>query len=140
MKLIGQALLLLSLAIPYFSGTALAQTTAPIIKVNVPFEFEVGNKTFAAGDYSILRSGKYFLVLRNSRQQVVASVLTTPVQRLTAPATPKLEFYVEGGEHRLMQVWQANDHYGSELFRPKPANAMAKAQAGQVQTASGTRP
>ena len=48
------------------AGSAYAQSPA-VIKVNIPFEFALGDKIFPAGDYSIVQPLQHFLVLRDAR-------------------------------------------------------------------------
>jgi hypothetical protein len=138
MKLIARALLGLLFAVSFLPSIAAAQA-APVMRVQVPFAFTVGKKTLPAGEYWIFRSGQYRLTLRNARQEPVASIMTVPAQRQTARTDATLEFYVAGGEHQLMRVWQANARYGSELFHPRETTALAKAHTEQVQASAAVR-
>ena len=48
-RLIARTLTSLLLVVLWLGGAAYAQLTHAVIKVNIPFEFNVGNKTFPAG-------------------------------------------------------------------------------------------
>jgi hypothetical protein len=139
MRLIRRILVLVILAFALSGSLAQAQVAGSIIQVRIPFEFTVGNKAFAAGEYSILRSSSW-LVLRNSKHETVAYALAVPAQTQTPPTASVVDFYVEGEKYRLMRVWQANSHYGSELFRPRSLNATALAKAGQVRVVASAQP
>jgi hypothetical protein len=141
MTRIGQILTLLTTAVLLIAGPAHAQSVDKTIKVKIPFEFAVGNKTFPAGSYSLVRTLPGFVILRDSRAHPVAVAITRSVQAYTAPATPKLDFYVVDGRHVLGRVWQEDELYGDELFRPKERSKLAKHKAEPAQVvAAGTQP
>jgi len=52
-QLIARTLTSLLLAVGFLAGIANGQATSWVVKVNIPFEFNVGNKTFPAGSYSL---------------------------------------------------------------------------------------
>ena len=137
MRLIRRTLTQLLFIVLLFAGAARAQSVTPLIRVKVPFEFEVGNKALPAGDYSILRKGSYLLELRDSRERVVATIATMPAQVLTAPVTTKLVFRADGERNVLTHVWTANSRYGYEFRSPQIANAFAKSRTARVQAAVG---
>jgi hypothetical protein len=132
---IGLTLTSLALAVLLLAGSAHAQFTAHIIKVKVPFEFNVGNQAFPAGEYSLVSTAPYLLLLRDSQAHVLATLVTRSVHAPAVPASAKLEFDVEGGYHRLIRVWQENNAIGQELDRPKPATAVAKRRPANAHAA-----
>src|ERR1700751_5413460 len=89
----------LLLTVLLLAGMGHAQFTDQVIKVNIPFDFEVGNMTFPAGMYSLVRTQPHILRLRNPESRVLATLVTGPVETATAPSSPKLDFYFEGGRH-----------------------------------------
>ena len=123
---IGMTLTSLSLAVLLLAGSAHAQYIAHVIKAKIPFEFNVGNRAFPAGEYSLESTAPYLLVLRDSQAHVLATVVTRSVHAPAVPASAKLEFDTVGGYHRLIRVWQENSIIGQELDRPKLASALAK--------------
>src|ERR1700733_8444088 len=133
MKSIQRTLTLLLLTVLLFICATWAQTATPLIRVNVPFEFQVGNKLLPAGDYLIAHSESYFLVVRDSHQRVVATVVTTPAQTLTAPPVSKLVFRVDGGRNVLTRVWTSSSRYGYELPAPRIGTAFAKTPSTEMQ-------
>ena len=135
MKSLQRTLLLLLLTVVSLAGLAQAQYADRIISVKIPFEFKVGKKTLPAGDYLVIRTSPYFLVLRNSQGRVLTTTVAATAQSSTLPSQSKLVFYVQGGEHSLLRVWQAGDRWGNELTLPKHNTAEARVQGAQVEVA-----
>jgi hypothetical protein len=108
-QLIRCAFTSLVVAAVWLAGTVYAQSAQRVIKVHIPFEFNIGDNTFPVGDYSVTQPLQDFLALRNARGQTIASTLTRPVESSTAPEKPALRFYFSGGHHALAEVWQPED-------------------------------
>ena len=132
MKLIGRTALSFLLMAWSVTGIAQAQFVAWVVKADIPFQFQVGRKTFPAGSYSLIRTGSYTLMLRDSRAAVVATVMTTPVVAVAPHARPKLAFHVEGGQYILTCVWPANSELGDALPPTKPRMPQANPQNAKV--------
>jgi hypothetical protein len=131
----------LLLAVLLLAGLARAQYADQIIKVNIPFGFDIGNQTFPAGLYSLVRTEPHILRLRNSESHVIATLVTGSVEAATAPSSAKLDFYVEGGRHILTRVWQRDDAIGHELHPGRSAKLLAKRRTVSVPaTAEGSQP
>ena len=96
------------------------------IKANIPFEFSVGNRSFPAGRYSLVRVQPFLLELRDPDGRVLANVLTQSVQSQTAPVQPRLLFDNKGGGHALTQVWQENESTGQQLTPSKSATVLSE--------------
>jgi hypothetical protein len=102
------------------AGVARAQYAVQVFRADIPFEFTMGNKTFPAGRYSLLRPAPHFLILRDSQSRALATVVICPaVTAASTPSTSKLVFYVYGGRHFLAQVWQQNRATGYALAQPE---------------------
>lgn len=112
----------LFLALVSFAGSAYAQSSQTI-KAHIPFEFNVGDKTFPAGDYSIvqpLENHRTIMVLKNDSGETIASMFTNEVWSAKPPATPVFRFYVSDGQPTLAEIWRPeNGSYGQEVT-PKP--------------------
>jgi hypothetical protein len=131
----------LLLAVLLLAGRAHAQYADQVIKVNIPFGFDIANKTFPAGLYSLVRTEPHILRLRNSDGHVIATLVTGPVEAAAAPSSAKLDFYVDGGRHILTRVWQRDEAVGQELYPGRPAKLLAKRGTVSVPaTAAGTQP
>ncbi|HVO81486.1 MAG TPA: hypothetical protein VMT28_12185 [Terriglobales bacterium] len=123
--LIARTLTSLSLAVLLLAGMAHAQY-ASVIKLKVPFEFVVGGQTFPAGEYSLVRTAPYLLVLRDAQAHSLMNVITRSTEAASAPTSPRVRFYTDGERHVLAQVWQQGDSIGQELYRPKAETVIAR--------------
>jgi hypothetical protein len=121
-RLIARTLTSLLLAVLWLGGAAYAQFTPKVIKVNIPFEFNVGNKTFPAGSYSLVQPLQHFLVLRDARGQTIASAFTEGIESATPTAAPKLKFDSVAGQYTLTEVGRRN----------LPANACSRPGTAQT--------
>jgi hypothetical protein len=104
----------LMLAFLGMTMTAAAETIT-VIKVNVPFEFTFGDRTFPAGEYSLTQPQQHVLTLRNSRGQTLDSVLTDGIDSPTPGVATKVQFTTVGGQHFLSEVWQSQETSGERL-------------------------
>ena len=139
-KLIARSIASILLSVLSLDLIAHAQSPERTIKANIPFEFSVGNRSFPAGRYSLVRVQPFLLELRDPEGRVLANVLTQSVQSQTAPAEPKLLFDNEGGGHALTQVWQENESIGQQLRPSKLATRAVQKAARHVQTAQVSNP
>jgi hypothetical protein len=108
---------------------AQAQQAQRIIKVNIPFEFSVGDREFPAGSYSLASSAPPLLDLRDAKGHTLVRLLTNSVETQTAPASPLLEFISDNGRYSLAEVWQENDLIGRQLPQSKAWAKVAKRHA-----------
>lgn len=139
-KLIARSIASILLSVLTLGYIAQAQSPERTIKANIPFEFSVGNRSFPAGRYSLVRVHPFLLELRDPDGRVLANVLTQSVQSQTAPAQPRLLFDNDGGEHALTQVWQENESIGQQLTPSKSATRAVQKGARHVQTAQVSNP
>ncbi|MBZ5681212.1 MAG: hypothetical protein LAO24_14020 [Acidobacteriia bacterium] len=134
-------LTVLSFAVLWLAGVAEAQYAPHYVKVSIPFDFTVGDKSFPGGEYSLACTpGR--VELRDARTHVVTTIFTHSVESLDRPAAPKLVFSADAGGRALRQVWMENDRYGYELAPSKTATALARQRPrAPVQiSASGNKP
>jgi hypothetical protein len=132
-----RVLTMLSFAVLWFAGVVEAQYVPHYVKVSIPFDFTVGDKSFPGGEYSLACTpGR--VDLRDAHAHVVASIITHSVESLENPAASKLVFTTDEGSHALKQVWTENDRYGYELPPSKAATALAKQRSrAPVQVSGG---
>jgi len=127
----------LFIAVLWLAGTAQAQSDTWIIKVHVPFEFVAGDKTFPAGDYSLVEPLPHLLELRDFRGHVIASMFTHAIESSTLSSNAKLKFFFSGGEYVLAEVWLGQESIGHQLVRPKPGVALARQRIVDTPAATG---
>ena len=98
-------------------GRGHAQYENQVLKVTIPFTFNVGTQTFPAGQYSLRPLLQNTISLRNQAGQFLTNIGTNSVESREAPTTMKLVFNGYGGHYFLTQIWQAGDSIGREVVR-----------------------
>jgi hypothetical protein len=124
------------------AGTAHSQYNPQTLIVTVPFEFTAGDKILPAGDYSIVTTAPDRLSVRDSRGQVLASLVAHSAGSPDDNSRPpRLRFYSVGGAHALTQVWMDSSigyELGSEETLPAVAKRRSSAHPAQS-TGSGNK-
>lgn len=139
-QLVARTLMLLTLAVMGLTMTAQAQITS-VIKVNIPFEFNFGGRTFPAGEYSLMQPMQHLLVLRDSRGHSIAQTFTGGVESLTPADATKLRFSNSDGQYVLTEVWQNLDSSGQRLYSAKSSMTVGKHRSTEAREASeGSQP
>ena len=141
-QLIARILTSLLTIVLLAAGSAYAQSPA-VIKVNIPFEFALGDKTFPAGDYSIVQPLQHLLVLRDARGHTIASTFANGVELSSPPAMSRLRFRLVDGENVLSEVWQQDSTAGFQLkvANTNHRNYVAQRRSQEArQTAEGSQP
>jgi hypothetical protein len=127
-------------AVLLLAANAHGQYLSQVIKVRVPFAFDVGNKTFPAGDYSVLQTAPYLLSLRDSQGHALANVITGSVERSETSGPAKLDFYVDGDRRVLARVWREHESLGHQISVSKRETYLAKRRNGIRAAAEGSQP
>ena len=118
-----------------FVGAFVQAHSQTHIRVDVPFDFAVGNSTLPAGSYDVNTVWDNQLTWRiNNNQGNLAVVRTTPVSAITADHSCSLLFRKIGGQYSLIQFWLGGSD-GRNVIRPKIAKTVI-AQADYVQIAA----
>lgn len=99
------------------------------VRVNVPFDFIVGERTLAAGNYSaatISRNSADAIVISSSDGRQKAIRLTSTVSENAATHPARLVFHRYGNTYYLTQVWAAGASEGREMLKSKSERAEAE--------------
>jgi len=78
------------------------------VQANVPFSFEVGNKTMPAGDYTVQRvltNDQALQLVERTDPSVSVFILTNSIDGTGKNAAPKLVFHCYADECFLSEVW-----------------------------------
>ena len=122
MKLVLQSAVLALLLAPSWL-LSIAQVPA-YVKVDVPFKFKIGARSFRAGHYEFRPKGVNLMALRDGRERVVASLTTRVAEPgAVAPAT-ELVFYRQKKNLFLARIKiqdqsQALEILGEEFATPQ---------------------
>jgi len=118
--------------------------SADFMTVTIPFDFEVSNRTFQAGDYRVKRSIEGSRVVIQLMSKFDDKSIYLPihsVRSLEIQSTSKLIFNHYGDQFFLRQVWLAGRIDGQELPKTKREQtvqrnvAMNKRKAGIIEVA-----
>jgi len=114
--------MLVLLGIAALAASAKAQTGTGV-RANIPFDFTVAGKRFAAGHYSITRanqtSGDLVLEVNSLAEHSRAFPITSPLYTRTARDQSVLIFHRYGDEYFLAQVWAAGSTIGRAFTKSR---------------------
>ena len=120
---------LVILSVSYASAQSANEQTA-----NIPFAFNVGDKTFPAGEYTVRRvnpqSDRTALAIRSADASASKIVLTTPVQSSKVRESAKLVFNRYGDQYYLSQVLSPAENGGLEIPQSRAERRLAKGLGG----------
>ena len=112
------------------AGSTYAQSD--VIKVSVPFDFDISGKTFPAGGYFVRRSieGPNIVLMIFSEVKNEAVYLTThPVKARDFQQESRLVFNKYGDQYFLSQVWTSGRNDGEELARTRRERLLQREMA-----------
>jgi hypothetical protein len=116
-----------------------AQSRSRQVSADVPFDFIVGERTLAAGNYAVeapSRTSAGAVLVRSSDGRQKAIRLTNSVSANTNTRRARLVFRRYGNTYYLTQVWAAGASEGREMLKSK----MERAEEELAKNASGTEP
>ena len=96
---------------------------------DIPFSFNVGGKTFPAGEYTVgpnRRDYDKVWLVQSLDGHTSALVATIPVQAGDTQEKTKLVFNKYGDQYFLSQIWTAGGNSGRELIMPRQERELAK--------------
>jgi len=108
------------------AGECRAQARA--LELNVPFAFEVGNKTLPAGSYrveSVPTGAGTLEMLCNGNGDVRLTISTIAVTLKNGPTTSALVFHQYGHRYFLAQI-RTGDGHGREVFPSRQEKELAR--------------
>jgi hypothetical protein len=102
------------------------------LKVNIPFAFQVGNKTMPAGEYSIQRvsdgDGRIQLI-RRTDSSASAMAPTLLVDAKDGKSESVLVFHKYGNSYFLSEIW-TGESQGRQLFKSEREKELARETSG----------
>jgi len=118
---------------------AKAQSLGYGLRVNIPFDFKVGDKTFAAGRYTVNRAQQDDSVIKisswkgkaNTLRPTISVTIRKPRNRGT------LVFNRYGDQYFLAQVWPAGASTGRALSASRSERDLQNQRHDSVGEASG---
>ena len=117
------------------AASANAQLSSYPIKAKIPFDFSVGNKKLAAGEYTFSRLSGF----SDNRMMLVSGLdsnthvfqSTFSAQVLTPKNESGLVFHKYGDQYFLEQIWTSGEQEGSQLPESRSERTTRLAQTQQ---------
>jgi hypothetical protein len=110
----------------------------PLLRVNIPFQFNVGNKTMPAGDYLVRsvtdESANVVLKLQSRDGKASAMLLMTTVEG-KAKGSGMLTFNRYGNLYFFAQAWVGGEITGWQATKSRAERAVQRELAGIKPTA-----
>jgi hypothetical protein len=97
--------------------------------ITIPFSFNVGEKTFPAGEYTVepnKRDSRTVWLLQSSKGHNSILFTTNAVWIREPNEETKLIFNNYDGQYFLSQIWTAGENSGRELRKPRLEATLAK--------------
>lgn len=105
------------------------------LTADVPFEFNVGNKTMPAGKYTVSQINSNRVGLRLQNQDGTASVMLQMNGVIgRAPQTAKLIFHRYGNSYFFAEAWVDGDSTGMQAPKSRAEKAAQRGLAGMSET------
>lgn len=101
------------------------------LAVNIPFDFQIGNKVLPAGEYSVKRLTQTSMLIRSADGQRSAIAVTPRTARTgenEKAAQERLVFHKLGNQYFLAQVWMNKGSEGRELNKSDAERQAVKEQ------------
>jgi hypothetical protein len=108
---------------------------------DIPFQFQVGNTTLPAGEYSVSPNSSTGETLRISSRSTDATVvrMSSPVAQRDPASKSRLVFHKYGNEYFLTEVWSAGFSNGRKLTKSGRERALER-DASLIGRASSQKP
>jgi len=104
---------LLTLIVLLAAASASAQTS--LIKVNIPFDFNLGNISLPAGEYQVDKTDLRNQLLFSRKGSPSVFVSSNYAETFAASSRTKLVFHRYGTTYFLYQVWVEGQRQGQQL-------------------------
>lgn len=86
-----------------------------VVTSNVPFRFQIGERTFDPGEYEFIVAAPGVVAMRDSHKHIVANIATRPKTTGGLAKTPKLVFNTHTKTAQLIQIWVNQDQPGMDV-------------------------
>jgi len=96
------------------------------VKVNVPFNFTIADKTFPAGEYR-MTSEQHEVTIRGERGWA-ATVLANDIVGESARENASVIFHCYSGQCFLSEIWSTNQDNGLEILPSRTESVLEKAE------------
>ena len=114
-------LALLATSLGAFLPTLAQARLHDVVSSDVPFTFQIGERTFDPGHYDFIVDTPGVVIMRNSRQHILVSIATRPRTTGGLAARTKLVFNTHTKTAQLIQIWASKGQPGMDVLGEKEA-------------------
>ena len=114
MKNVRHAIVMVALIAGSLAASGFGQTSYPL-QARIPFDFQVGNNMFPAGEYRLEPLNSTLLIRNNENSAHTAMILVRSCRTLKEMEKSQLIFHRYGSSYFLSKVWVAGETSGAEL-------------------------
>jgi hypothetical protein len=132
-----QTLLFATMCLLIGSAATPAHGQAGGVKVKVPFNFVLGDKTYPAGEYAF-SSMRDNIIVQNSAGTRIAMRMANHVTGRAASKNGQVIFDCYVNQCFLSQIWTPGQDDGRQLLRSRMETRAAATQVGQYMALLGT--
>jgi hypothetical protein len=100
-------------------NVARAQDEHPRITINVPFNFNIGNRSFSAGEYNLKGLEQHTTMLQNQSGRTLTDIASNSIQSTRIPQSNQLIFSCYNQHYFLSQIWEADNNIGRQLVKSR---------------------
>ncbi|OAI57247.1 hypothetical protein AYO50_01820 [Acidobacteria bacterium SCGC AG-212-P17] len=86
-----------------------------VVSSNVPFTFQIGERTFKPGHYDFILAAPGVVAMRDSHSRVVANIATRPRTPGALATATKLVFNTHSKTAQLIQIWATVGEPGMDV-------------------------
>jgi hypothetical protein len=86
-----------------------------VVSSNVPFKFQIGERTFNPGRYDFILAAPGVVAMRDSHGHIVANIATRPRTTGVPASSTKLVFNTHSKTAQLIQIWMTKDQPGMDV-------------------------
>jgi hypothetical protein len=126
----SQTLIVASLCVVIGMAVVPAYAQRGGVQAKVPFDFVVSDKSFPAGEYTMIAKS-HELKIEDAGGKIVAMVLVNNISGRSAGKEGQIIFHCYRERCFLTQVWSAVQENGSELLRSRAEANLAKEEREQ---------
>jgi hypothetical protein len=136
MKFLLHSTLLTALVVAPLLPLSAQARTYETLTAQVPFKFNVGDRTFRPGQYQFILVGQGLLAIRDAKAHIIASLITRPVETSGPSASTRLVFDMKKHHARLAQISLENRSQVLEVLGEQRAMSSSPPQAPSLPTGS----
>ncbi len=107
-------------------GMLHAQSQGKTLRIKIPFDFNVGEQRFLAGEYTLQPLRQHTMLLQDRSGEALTNFFTNSVESKEPQDSAKLVFHSYEGRHFLAEMWQPGSDVGQEMFKSTAEREMEK--------------